>query len=175
MGFFSKLLGLGAAAGAAAGAYFVAKKYKDNAQEKQQMIDIPGADVETQYTVKAQESGFIDDVKKAASDVYDEAKETVKINAEKVGIDTEEFAGAMSEAGKAIAHASKAVAGTVKTAAPDVVESVKATADTAIKKVKKKINASESVEVTQNEELITIVEPVQEVEIKTQDETLPKE
>ncbi len=115
MGFFSKLLGLGAAAGAAAGAYFVAKKYKENAELKQQMIEITTLDNETQGEV-VQESNFIEDVKQAAKEVYDEAKVTVKATAEKAGVDTSELTDAVGTAGKAIASAGKAVAGSASKA-----------------------------------------------------------
>ncbi len=138
MGFFSNLLGLGALAGAAAGAFFVTKKYQENAKLKQQLVDIATSE-DGEAIMIEDNATFIEDVKKAATDVYDDAVVSVKTTAEKVGIDTEEFSGAMGVAGKAIANASKAVASTVKENAPDVADNVKLKADKVVKKAKNKI------------------------------------
>ncbi len=160
MGLLSKILGLGVATGAAVGAYFVAKKYKENAQTP--IITIENEQDGTEEYIAFKEKDMVQDVKQAAKDVYEDAKTVVKTSAEKIGIDTVEFTGAMGGASKAIADASKAVAKSVKENAPEVVETVKAKADKVVKKVKNKeytttevdelILLEQDIEISQTEE-----------------------
>ncbi len=155
MGFFSKLLGLGAMAGAAAGAYFVAKKYNENAQLKKETIELTTFDSDMQGEA-VPDANFIEDVKKAAIEVYDEAKTTVKATAEKAGVDTDELTDAVGTAGKAFVSAGKAVADSAGKAVTKKVKSVKNSAAS---------QAGETVEPA--DEIVIDVEPIaQEDEAK---------
>ncbi len=161
MGLFSRIIGLGVATGAAVGAYFVAKKYQENS--KTPIITIENEQDGTEEYIAFKEKDMVQDVKKAAKDVYVDAKTAVKSSAEKIGIDTVEFTDAMGSAGKAIADASKAVAKTVKENAPEVVQTVKDKAEKVVSKSKNKQytspDADEMIMIAQD---LDISEPVQE-------------
>ncbi len=126
MSFFSKLLGLGVMAGAATATVFIGKKYYENKQlEKlEQNNTIVIGSVENSAAVEKKHA-VLDDIKKAASDVYCDTKTTVLQKAQNVGVNTDELTSTISEASKAIADASKVVAGKVYEKTPVVVESIK--------------------------------------------------
>ena len=131
MGFWTKLLGLGTAALAAAAAVKVAQKYEENkAQQAEDVFDAEGAEVPHEETPGGWEDAAAaaepdgagraddgdapqdvwDDVTRAAGDVWDETREKMEDAAEKAGVDTDEVAAALREAGSALAGAGKAVA-----------------------------------------------------------------
>ncbi len=124
MGFWSKLLGIGVVAGAATAAVKVAKQYEQNKNTEDFKADVPDA---------AQDGGVLNDVAKAATDVYTTTAAKVKVAvtgaAEKAGVNTDELSGALTGAGKAIVNAGKAVATKVAAEAPAVIEKIKGQAD----------------------------------------------
>ena len=127
MGFWSKLFGIGVVAGAATAAVKVAKQYEQNKNSEEFEIDVPDA---------AQSGGVLNDVAKAATDVYTNTAAKVKTAvagaAEKAGVNTEELSGALTGAGKAIVNAGKAVATKVAADAPGVIDKIKGQAGDAI-------------------------------------------
>ena len=116
MGFFSRLLGLGVAAGATYAAVKVAQKYEDN----------KAADAETGAAEGAEGgSDVLGDLGKAATEVYNETAAKVKEAAENAGVDTEKVTSTIKEAGKAVGEAGKVVVGKVKDAAGDYYDAAK--------------------------------------------------
>lgn len=73
MGFFSKLLGLGVAAGAAMAAIKVAQKYEENKADEAIAAEAEGQEVPEKET-----SAVISDVAKAAGDVFSDYSVKVK-------------------------------------------------------------------------------------------------
>lgn len=116
MGFFSRLLGLGVAAGATYAAVKVAQKYEDN-----KAGDIAAGEAGDEAAKK----DVLGDIGKAVTDVYSETAAKVKDAAQNAGVDTEKVASTIKDAGKAVGEAGKAVAGKVKDAAGDYYDQAK--------------------------------------------------
>ncbi|MEG2166002.1 MAG: hypothetical protein RRY96_06890 [Ruthenibacterium sp.] len=151
MGFWGKLFGIGVAATAATAAVKVAQKYEENkAAENAAAAEQTAEQNATDFTENAAEStgaDYVNDVMKAATDVYDETvtkvKDGITTAAEKAGVNTEELSGALTGAGKALADAGKAVVSAGSTVvnkitedAPDFINKVKAQAGDVIDDVK---------------------------------------
>ena len=147
MGFLGKLFGLGAVAGVAVAAVKVAQKYEEN--KNIQAENAAQAAAENAAFMPEDES-VLDDVKKAATDVYkqtsDKVIDTVKDVAQKAGVNTDEVAQALGDAGKALAEAGKAVVNKVQEEAPAAIEKAKEKASEVIAQVKETV-AGATVEV----------------------------
>lgn len=147
MGFFAKLFGIGAAAGAAVAAVKVAQKYEENkaaentataeaAAAAAQAMNLEGATVQPAQDMTPD---VLEDVKKAAAEVFDDAKTAVLSTAEKAGVNTDELTASLAGAGKAIVDAGKAVAGKVQEEAPAAIEKAKSKANEVIGQVKEAV------------------------------------
>ncbi len=135
MGFLGKLAGLGAAAGAAFAAVKIAQRYSENKKAAQGEYIKP---------IREESIGdVLDDVKKAAVDVYSETSEKVKTSVKKAadgaGIDTQQVSEKMGAAGKVVTDAGNKVIDKFQEEAPKVVEKAKATAETVATKAKKTV------------------------------------
>ncbi|MEG0750394.1 MAG: hypothetical protein RR998_00970 [Oscillospiraceae bacterium] len=129
MGFFKKLLGLGVAAGATVAAVKVAQKYEDNRANAPEPTE--AEDVST--------STVLQELGKAASDVYTEASSKVKEVAESAGVDTAAVSDAVVKAGKAVGEAGKVVAVKVKELAGDAYDQAIDKAGDALDVAKEKV------------------------------------
>ncbi len=130
MGIFSRLIGLGLMAGTAAAAVLVGKKYIENKEQaKLEAENVINLDSIENAAAVSSGNKVVDDVKKAAVEVFDDAKTVVMKKAEDAGVNTQELSGTLSEASKAIADAGKIVVGKVYEKTPDVVTSIKSTVD----------------------------------------------
>ena len=155
MGFWGKLFGIGVAAAGAAAAVKVAQKYSENkaAEEEARACaqpDEPQPEAQPQPTLQDVKEDLVEaaedaayEVKEQAAGAVDTAKNKVKEAAGRAGIDTDELAGSLSEAGKAIVVAGKAVvnagasvAQKVAADAPEMLEKVKAGADSLLTQAK---------------------------------------
>ena len=134
MGFLSKLFGIGVVAGAATAAVKVAQKYEENKVNAISVGEVP--DTQDAGTV-------LNDIGKAAADVYGETaakvKKAVTDVAGKAGVDTDALAGSLADAGKAIGDAGKAVAHKVSESAPEFVDKAKEKASDVVEQVKSDI------------------------------------
>ncbi len=146
MSFLGKLLGIGVAAAGAAAVLKVAQKYTENkaAQEAQPQDEGEPSTLQDmkEDIVEAAEDA-VQDVKEQAEEVADVTRSKVKDAAVRAGIDTDELAGSFSEAGKALMGAGRAVvnagasvAQKVAADAPEMLEKVKAGADTFLSQAK---------------------------------------
>lgn len=143
MSFLGKLLGIGVAAAGAAAAVKVAQKYSENKAARQQDAEEQPTLQEVKEDIVEAAEGAAQDVKEQAEEVVDATRSKVKDAAARAGIDTDELAGSFSEAGKAIVGAGKAVvnagasvAQKVAADAPEMLEKVKAGADTFLTQAK---------------------------------------
>lgn len=154
MGFWGKLFGIGIAAAGAAAAVKVAQKYSENkaAEEAEAPVlpDEQPAGAQTQPTLQEVKEDLVEaaedaahEIKEQAADAAGTAKSKVKEAAGKAGIDTDELAGSFSEAGRAIVVAGRAVvnagasvAHKVAEDAPEMLEKVKAGADSLLTQAK---------------------------------------
>ncbi len=160
MGFFSKLAGLGLLAGAATAGVLIGRKYVDNKlNEKAEMMNAINLDSVENAATANTKANITQDIKKAASDVLDDAKSVVYQKADNLGINTTELTSTVCEASKAIADASKVIAGQVYDKTPLVVDKVKA----------------KTQELMGNSSPKTYVEPITEIATDVNDEVLNEE
>ncbi|WP_367925059.1 hypothetical protein [uncultured Ruthenibacterium sp.] len=171
MSFLSKVIGIGAAAAVAAVAVKVAKKYEENKEmdslQQEDLSASPATDAQeepqpyyeeqVETTVEPSEptrnavSEIVENVQRAASDVWSDTRGKVKETAGKMGVNTEEVGSALGEAGralvgagKAVADAGVAVASKVVEKAPDVMEKVKDQAGEFVNQIKDTVYAAAS-------------------------------
>ena len=178
MSMFGKLIGIGVTAVAAVAAAKVAKKYMENKEadefaahgvelEDEEPAEAPSTGEpscppeehgapepapsfeEKIYETAEEAKDVLDDVAKAAGDVWDETREKAASAAENAGVDTAGISEAFTDAGKALAQAGKAVfaAGSVvahKVAedAPVVLDRVKTQTGEWLDQVKNAVNAA---------------------------------
>lgn len=169
MSFLSKAIGIGVAAAAAAVAVKVAKKYEENKeldalQEEQEIPETDSsldeepqpyyeeqaepAEVMEEKTTRSAVTEIVENVQRAATDVWSDTRGKVKEAAGKMGVDVDEVGSALGEAGralvgagKAVADAGVAVAAKVAEKAPDVVEKVKGQAGELVSQIKDTVYA----------------------------------
>lgn len=162
MSFLSKAIGIGVAAAAAAVAVKVAKKYEENKeldalQEEQEIPETDSsldeepqpyyeeqaepAEVMEEKTTRSAVTEIVENVQRAATDVWSDTRGKVKEAAGKMGVDVDEVGSALVGAGKAVADAGVAVAAKVAEKAPDVVEKVKGQAGELVSQIKDTVYA----------------------------------
>ena len=169
MSFLSKAIGIGVAAAAAAVAVKVAKKYEENKeldalQEEQEIPETDSsldaepqpyyeeqaepAEVMEEKTTRSAVTEIVENVQRAATDVWSDTRGKVKEAGGKMGVDADEVGSALGEAGralvgagKAVADAGVAVAAKVAEKAPDVVEKVKGQAGELVSQIKDTVYA----------------------------------